>query len=64
MIAVVQYVILGATTMSVVAFGLYVVALAKLPVNERPKVPILDRFGRQIGMFENPGYAETEDEHE
>jgi hypothetical protein len=50
--------------MSVVAFGLYVVAVGKLPVKERPKVPILDRFGLQIGMFENPGYAETEDEHE
>jgi hypothetical protein len=62
--AVVQYVILGATTMSVLAFALYVVAMAKLPADERPKVPILDRFGRQIGMFENPGFAETEDEHE
>ncbi len=64
MTAILQYVILSMTTMSAVAFGVYLVAMHRLPVKARPKVPVLDRFGIEIGTFENPGFSETEDEHE
>lgn len=64
MTAILQYVILGMTTMAVAAFGVDLVAMHRLPVKARPKVPVLDRFGSEIGTFENPGFSETENEHE
>ncbi len=64
MISILPFIIVAATTLSVVAFGVYAVAMRKLPVDRRPKVPVLDRFGKEIGVFENPGFAETEDENE
>jgi hypothetical protein len=52
----------GVTVISALAFVLYLIGLFRLPTGKRPKTPTLNRFGEQIGMDENPGYEETEDE--
>lgn len=61
---IVEYLILMATILSAAAFVLYLLALARAPVGHRPRTPTLDRYGRQIGWTQNPGYGETEDESE
>jgi hypothetical protein len=42
--------------LTTVGFVLYLEGLRRLPLGERPRTPIYDRLGRQIGMAENPDY--------
>jgi hypothetical protein len=46
-------VLVAATT---VGFVLYLDGLRRLPLGERPRTPVYDRLGRQIGTAENPDY--------
>jgi hypothetical protein len=48
-----------ATAIVIILTAGFVVALMSLrraPLARRPKTPIFDRLGRQIGMTENPDY--------
>ena len=38
------------------AFVVYLLGLRRLPLGERPRTAVYDRFGRQIGVAENPDY--------
>jgi hypothetical protein len=38
------------------AFVLYLFGLTRLPLGERPRTAVYDRFGRQMGVAENPDY--------
>lgn len=37
-------------------FALYVAGMARLRLGSRPHTPYYDRYGRQLGMHENPDY--------
>jgi hypothetical protein len=52
------------TTLAVVCFIGYVVALVRMPTGRRPLVTPVDRLGRPLPPQENPDYRDTEDEHE
>lgn len=41
------------------AFALYVAGLRELPTDRRPRTGTFDRFGRFIGLTENPDYHEN-----
>jgi hypothetical protein len=41
------------------AFALYILGLRALPTGERPKTRTFDRFGRFLGLTENPDYREN-----
>ena len=38
------------------AYGWYLVSLRRQPTRRRPQAPLYDRFGKRIGMVENPDY--------
>jgi hypothetical protein len=40
----------------VVSFVAALVSLRRVPLAQRPKTPIFDRLGREIGETENPDY--------
>jgi hypothetical protein len=42
-----------------VTFALHVWSLGTLGTRDRPSTPTYDRFGRYIGMEENPDYREN-----
>lgn len=45
--------------MVLAAFALYVAGLQALPASRRPRTRTFDRFGRFIGLRENPNYHEN-----
>ena len=59
---IVEDIITVSVALSVLAFLVYVAGLLRLPTHGRPQVPQYNRFGEPIGLAENPGFAETEDE--
>jgi len=50
--------------LSLACFGLYLVALLRMPTGRHPLITPTDRFGRPLPPAENPDYRDTEDEHE
>lgn len=40
----------------VVSFVAALISLRRVPLAQRPKTPIFDRLGREIGETENPDY--------
>jgi hypothetical protein len=61
---IVEGVIAALCLLSILFFLIYVVGLLRLPSGFRPDTPVVNRFGEKIGEMQNPGYQETEDEHE
>ena len=49
---------------SILFFLIYVAGELRMPTGQRPKTPTFNRFGDSLPPRENPGYQETEDEHE
>lgn len=56
MSAIVAWVITALVALLLGAFGVYVVALLRLPGSQRPRTPSHDRLGRLIGETQNPDY--------
>jgi len=50
--------------LSIGCFGLYLVALLRMPTGRRPLITPTDRFGHALPPTENPDYRDTEEEHE
>lgn len=61
---IVEIVIAVAAALSILAFLTYVVGLLRLQSHGRPRTPTFDRFGGSLPPRENPGFKETEEEHE
>jgi hypothetical protein len=61
---IVESIITLVAVLSVLFFLIYVVGELRMPTGERPKTPTFNRFGDSLPPRENPGYRETEDEHE
>lgn len=59
MTALISWSITALVVVLLVAFVLYVISLHSLPTQERPSTPTYDRFGRLIGLMENPDYREN-----
>lgn len=53
-----------AGVLSILAFLTYVAGLLRLQSHGRPRTPTFDRFGDSLPPRENPGFEETEEEHE
>ncbi len=49
---------------TLLAFVGYLLGLRALPLEERPRTPIYDRLGKQIGVSENPDYHVNPGEEE
>jgi hypothetical protein len=62
--SLVEPVITAVAVLSVLFFFIYVAGILRLPTGNRPKTPVFNRFGDPMPPRQNPGYAETEDEHE
>jgi hypothetical protein len=52
------------TSLAVLCFILYVIALLQQPTGRRPLITPLDRLGRPLPPDENPDYRETEEERD
>jgi hypothetical protein len=52
------------TVLSILFFLIYVAGIMRMPTGRRPETPLFNRFGDAMPPRQNPGYAETEDEHE
>jgi hypothetical protein len=52
------------TSLAILCFILYVIALMWQPTGERPLITPLDRFGQPLPPDENPDYRETEEERD
>ncbi len=50
--------------LSIGCFGLYLVALLRMPTGRRPLITPTDRFGHALPPTENPDYRDTEEERE
>jgi len=50
--------------LSIGCFGLYLVALLRMPTGRRPLITPTARFGLPLPPAENPDYRDTEEEHE
>lgn len=59
---VVEAAIAVVSGLSVLCFALYLWALFHMPTGQRPKTPMMNRFGEPLPASENPGYQETEEE--
>lgn len=59
---IVQAIVAVSCCLSILFFLMYVVGIMRLPSHGRPLTPELNRFGEPIGLRENPGFEETEDE--
>jgi hypothetical protein len=60
----IESVITAVALLSIVFFLIYVAGILHLPSGHRPETPVFNRFGDPMPPRQNPGYAETEDEHE
>jgi hypothetical protein len=40
----------------VASFGVYIVALSRMPKGRRPTPPVYDRLGHRLGWVENPDF--------
>lgn len=60
----VETVITAVAVLSILFFLIYVVGILRLPTGQRPETPVFNRFGDPLPPAQNPGYAETENEHE
>ena len=54
----------GVTLLAILAFAGYLVAMLRSPSSGRPQTPVYNRLGEELPPEENPGYKETEQEHE
>jgi len=54
-----SWLITAVVVMVLAAFVLYVAGLQALPMARRPRTRKFDRFGRFIGLTENPDYHEN-----
>ena len=54
----------GTTSLAILCFILYVIALIRQPTGHRPLITPLDPLGRPLPPDENPDYRETEEERE
>lgn len=61
---VIEWVIAALCVLSILFFLVYVAGLLVMPRGFRPATPVYNRYGEQTGTMENPGFEETEDEHE
>lgn len=61
---VLETVIAAMALLSILFFLIYVAGLLRMPSGHRPKTPTFNRFGDALPPRQNPGYQETEDEHE
>jgi hypothetical protein len=52
------------TSLAILCFILYVIALLQQPTGHRPLITPLDRLGRPLPPDENPDYRETEEERD
>lgn len=52
------------SVLSIFFFLVYVAGLLRMPTGFRPKTPVYNRYGEQIGTMENPGFEETINEEE
>jgi hypothetical protein len=61
---IVESIITVVAVLSILFFLIYVAGELRMPTGERPKTPTFNRYGDSLPPRENPGYQETEDEHE
>jgi len=61
---IVEIVIAVAGVLSILAFLTYVAGLFRLQSHGRPRTPAFNRFGDSLPPRENPGFKETEEEHD
>lgn len=59
---IVEAVIAVFSILSILFFAVYLVGLFRIPTDGRAKTPTYNRFGEVIGVMENPGFQETEEE--
>jgi hypothetical protein len=50
------------TILSILFFLVQIVGLFRMPTGDRARTPTYNRFGEVIGMEQNPGFQETEEE--
>lgn len=56
MIVLFSWLITALIVSLVVSFGVYIVAVVRLPSDERPAPYVYNRFGALLGKAENPDY--------
>ncbi len=56
MAEVISWVLTALVGAILAAFLIYLVGLRRIPLGERPRTAVYDRFGRLIGFDENPDY--------
>lgn len=61
---IVEGVIAALSVLSILFYLVYVAGMIRMPTGFRPKTPVYNRYGEQIGTMENPGYEETIDEEQ
>ena len=61
---IVEGVIAVTSLLSILFFLLYVIGIFRLPTGRRPRTPTFDRYGDPLPASPNPGFEETEQEHE
>ena len=60
----VETIITAVAVLSILFFLIYVAGIMRQPIGHRPETTVFNRFGDPLPPAQNPGYAETEQEHE